>query len=169
MPTRSQGSDTSPEAALPTDVLLGAYAAVTARRTSFDTMMWQVPALAMTAQAFLLTIALGNGSARISREIAAVLAMFLSIMSMQLMAKHRFLENVDNQLSERLEHSLGVAGGAGTVPHGTIPVRAGGLALRLPWWIRLSSYRLWLGGLALFAVADGMTGVLAAVHPTLFR
>lgn len=151
------------------EALLSAYAVVTARRTAFDSMMWQVPTLAMTAQAFLLNVALGSGSARTSRVIAAVLGMALSAMSMQLMAKHRFLEVLDSQLSEKFERKLNIAGATGASPHARIATRAGSAYDDLPWWIRLSSYRLWLSGLLLFAVADGVSAVLAVVSPGVLR
>lgn len=40
------------------------YQVVTGRRQAIDTMMWQVPSLSLTAQAFLLTISLGSDSSR---------------------------------------------------------------------------------------------------------
>lgn len=41
--------------------MLVMYQVVAARRQNFDAMVWQVPALSLTAQAFLLVIALGPG------------------------------------------------------------------------------------------------------------
>jgi hypothetical protein len=49
--------------------LRDAYAAVAGRRTAFDNMLWQVPIMAFTAQAFLFTIALGSDSSRGARVI----------------------------------------------------------------------------------------------------
>ena len=43
------------------------YDLLAARRTSYDEMMWQAPALSLTAQAFLFTIALGPGSTTAAR------------------------------------------------------------------------------------------------------
>jgi hypothetical protein len=40
------------------------------RVASSDTLMWQVPVLSLTAQSFLLTIALGGGSSHVSRSVA---------------------------------------------------------------------------------------------------
>jgi hypothetical protein len=70
--------------------------------------MWQVPALGLTAQAFLLNIALAHDSARLARAIAALLGMTTAALSMQLMAKHRANEVQDSRLLENLEqeHSL---------------------------------------------------------------
>ena len=80
------------------DVLLAVYAAVAARRDDFDGRMWQVPALALTAHAFLLTSALNTGGPRLPRVFAAVLGLVLSGLSMQLMAKHRYIEVLDSRL-----------------------------------------------------------------------
>jgi hypothetical protein len=50
------------------------YEAISARRISHDQMMWQVPALSLTAQSFLLAIAVNTGLASAVR----VLALFLT-------------------------------------------------------------------------------------------
>ena len=42
--------------------LLGVYAS---RYASYTTLLWQVPALSLTAQAFLLTIALSRGRSEV--------------------------------------------------------------------------------------------------------
>src|SRR4051794_38552756 len=47
------------------------YGLAEGRRQVFEQMMWQVPALGLTAQAFLLTIALDPGSTPLARGIAA--------------------------------------------------------------------------------------------------
>ena len=58
---------------------------------------------------------------------------------------------------------------AGVHPHAMITIRAGVPRAGLPWWIRLSSYRLWLVGLALFASADAAAAVVGLVAPSLLR
>jgi hypothetical protein len=50
------------------------YTALAARRLQWDGLLWQVPSLSMTAQAFLMTITLAPGEARASRIIAPVLS-----------------------------------------------------------------------------------------------
>ncbi|MEU8184900.1 hypothetical protein AB0B85_12085 [Micromonospora sp. NPDC049044] len=133
------------------EVLMAAYAVVGARRTSLDTMMWQVPALATAAQAFLLTIALQAGGSTPAQAVSAVLGAILALLSAQLMAKHRHLEMSDSRLAERIERQLGLAQGLEVPPHAAGRLRLGD---HQPWWIRLSSYRLWLFGVASFGVAD---------------
>jgi hypothetical protein len=62
-----------------------------------DLLMWQVPVLSLTAQAFLLTIVLGGNSTPTSRVLASALALLASILSMQLMAKHRWHVKVERK------------------------------------------------------------------------
>ena len=72
------------------------------RRVSTDAMMWQVPALSLTAQSFLLTIVLGGAStAAASRVIAAAVGAVISFGALQQMLKHRYHEEM---LSRWLEH-----------------------------------------------------------------
>jgi len=68
---------------------LSAYAAVAARRTSWDSLLWQVPVLSLTAQAFLFVTALGPDSAWWARIIASTLSINLTVLSIRLMARHR--------------------------------------------------------------------------------
>lgn len=129
------------------EALLAAYAVVGARRNSLDTMMWQVPALAIAAQAFLLTIALQPGDSAASQALPAVLGTILAVLSAQLMTKHRHLEVSDSRLAEQIERQLGFA----VPPHASGRFRLGN---HQPWWVRLSSYRLWLLGMTSFGVVD---------------
>jgi|SRR6266496_1936795 len=72
--------------AIPRDVLGDVYTALAARRTAFDTLMWQIPTIGLTAQAFLLTIALGAGSSRWARMVAGSLALVTALVAIQTMA-----------------------------------------------------------------------------------
>jgi hypothetical protein len=137
-------------------------------------MMWQTPALGMTAQAFLLTLALGAGSSRWARLLAALLSLILSMMVMQLMAKHRRNELLDSVLLEELEQRFGIATLIGFEPHAGPAVRPddhlvkvdGKMARSTPGprglW-RMSSYELWMIGLGMFAVVALAIIVVAAV------
>lgn len=140
--------------------VLAVYSAVSARRDSFDDRMWQVPALAMTAQAFLMAIALGSTGIRAPKFVAAVLGLVLAVLSMQLMAKHRFIELLDNRLLEKVERDLGLEAILGELPHAALRQRAATLAA--PRLVRLSSYRIWMAALGLFGLAD-IAGVFLAL------
>jgi hypothetical protein len=51
--------------------VLAEYAAIAARRTQWDSLLWQVPTLSLTAQAFLFTIALTQGNDAWARIISS--------------------------------------------------------------------------------------------------
>lgn len=125
------------------------YQIVAARRQGTDSMMWQVPVLSLTAQAFLLTIALAPGAGRPAQVVSAGLALVASITSIQLMAKHRFHELADSKWLEAFENDRMNQGFEAV--HGR-PARPTG---KSPWvqFVRLSSYRVWLAALSAFAVA----------------
>lgn len=123
--------------------------------------MWQVPALSFTAQAFLLTIALGGGIG-VSRLTSAALALIIALISMQLMAKHRFNEEIDSRLLEAFERQFEIEAIFGCPPHAppgrrmkTVNAGSGMFRgmhpVKRPWYVAISSYNLWQRGLGLFA------------------
>jgi hypothetical protein len=88
------------------------YQALTARVGHRDALLWQSPALALTAQAFLLTIALGHDSTPIARIVAACLGVLVMYMSMQLMLKHRLYMDNDATMMVSLEREMGLPSSA---------------------------------------------------------
>jgi hypothetical protein len=56
---------------------------------SYTTLLWQVPALSLTAQSFLLTIALNSTTTNFSRILLAALSMIIVIASYSLMHEQR--------------------------------------------------------------------------------
>jgi hypothetical protein len=132
-----------------------------ARRNQQDSMFWQAPALALTAQAFLLTIALGGNVASVfARALAAGLGLVVACMSMQLMAKHRHLTELDNAWLAAMEQEIGLSPiAARGVDAGVGPRRS--LARRA------RSYVVWQVGLGLFALADITILRIIIVRPSL--
>lgn len=139
------------------------YQIVASRRLGYDTLIWQVPALGLTAQAFLFTTALSANSPP-ARFLAASLAFIIALISMQLMAKHRYHEEVDARLLESFERTEKLDDLIGCAPHARSDKREEALVamsrtytdinpVRSSWFTKWSSYRLWIGGLALFAIA----------------
>lgn len=144
------------------------YQSLESRRATYDSMVWQTTAISLAAQSFLLTLALGRDSRSSVRVIAAVLSFMISLMTMQLMAKHRWGEILDSQLLENLERRLGFFEVFSVLPHdklgGRIPLNISvenAKRLRSTWVRSKSSYRIWQFGLSLF----GMTslGIVVAV------
>ncbi|MEO7002121.1 MAG: hypothetical protein ABI068_09870 [Ktedonobacterales bacterium] len=132
------------------------YQVVATRRLGYDTLIWQVPALGLTAQAFLFTTALTSPINNPARLIAAALALVIALISMQLMSKHRYHEEIDARLLEKLEKNLKLADVLGCPPHAKPTIRAatlGARTIKSNFIIRRSSYRLWMCGLGLFAFA----------------
>ena len=83
------------------------YQVIGARRSSYDTLVWAVPAFELVAQAVLLQIALS-----IYKELSWVSAMFLfativlNAVSLIVMVTHRRLERMDSTLLEAIERKL---------------------------------------------------------------
>lgn len=72
------------------------------RRYAIDQMMWQVPALTLTAQAFLLTIAFGSQTSWIARVVAACVGLVTAGAGIQLLLRHRYHEFLTSNWLERL-------------------------------------------------------------------
>jgi hypothetical protein len=85
---------------------LAVYTAVTARRVSFDSMVWQVPILSFTAQAFLLSIALNPDSSEFARIASASVSVVVSLICVFLMGRHRQADVADAHALERMEQHL---------------------------------------------------------------
>jgi hypothetical protein len=66
--------------------LLGVYAT---QFSSYSSLLWQVPALGLTAQSFLLTIALTHDSDQGARIMASGLALLIALASISLMHGQR--------------------------------------------------------------------------------
>jgi hypothetical protein len=143
---------TSPE-------VLAQYQIMAARRQAFDTMMWQVPALSLTAQSFLLSLAYGGQSSRLAAAVAGGLSTVIAVMSIQLLLRHRQNELTDSVILNQIE-----------LEHGWREVFASGerravaAGLQRRRFIRVRSFRLWAGGLGVFGVTGALAFVLAILR-----
>ncbi|AII07504.1 MULTISPECIES: hypothetical protein [Rhodococcus] len=130
------------------------YRVVAARRLQYENLLWQVPALSLTAQAFLFSIALGQGVDTWARIFSAVLALNLSVISIMLMASHRQAEIRDVQWLDRFEQDELGAGDWG--PHGAAFRKPYETKLDAGWFGNLIHLRLmfyvWIVGLGIFGV-----------------
>ncbi len=75
---------------------------------SYTTLLWQVPALSLTAQSFLLTIALSAGNKTSARVIAAVLSIIISAASLSLMHEQRGRAIAHGKLANDFAGQLGL-------------------------------------------------------------
>lgn len=103
--------------------MLKIWEVIAARRVSYHSAVWQTPALSLTAQAFLLTIALGADTAALSRILAAGVALLAAVVTMQLLVRHRKMELLDWLTLEQLERDLGFDRMIGVLPHARLEQR----------------------------------------------
>ncbi|WNG95285.1 hypothetical protein [Mycobacterium sp. ITM-2016-00318] len=140
------------------------YSVVAARRLQWDNLVWQVPVLSLTAQAFLFTIAVGADSSNSARIISSLLSLLVTFLCITLMARHRQAEIYDAHWLEDVEKREWKM----DVPvHGHTFAKArdqegvdGGWIDKLTPRPRQSKnrkafpgYRTWIGGLLLFGLA----------------
>jgi hypothetical protein len=141
-------------------------AVLTQRYQEDETILWQGPALALAAQAFLLTIALGKDTTSAGRIISTSLALITALSAIFLVLRKR--QELDDILSEICKYSEDIAN-AFHLTHATAlkktstpeeprmkePSRNGVRKILL-----LRSSELWLLVLCLFGVGDVLIFVL---------
>ncbi len=138
------------------------YHALTARSVSHNELLWQTPVLAMTAMAFLLTIALGV-SDDWRRALAAGLSAVIAIASAQLFARHSASQLKDAEALNALEGSLMM------LPINRKPLPSPRRGLEWPTREALGrrvSRVWWFRSLMLFAVVSGalcLTSTVSAI------
>jgi hypothetical protein len=147
--------------------LLGVYAS---QYASYTTLLWQVPALSLTAQAFLLTIALSHGNGTSAKVIGAALSAVISAASYALMHDQRGHANYFGELARRVSHRLGLSeylGGTLTIDVGdadrtdadAVWVWLGRSEVIVPRAGRM--YTVWKGCMLIFTFVD--VGIIASV------
>lgn len=143
------------------------YEVIAERRTAFDTLMWQVPAIALTAQAFLLTIAFGDGSSQIARIVSGVLSIVVAAVTTQTMLKHQANELTDSLILQEIEKVMKVRLGDDAAPHGKPADRGEAVGNRLfnRRLVKAKSAYLWVGSLVFFGAAGIVAIVLAVFWP----
>src|ERR1700693_1133484 len=123
------------------------YKVVCARRNASNQLVWQGPTLATAVQAFLLAAAFNPLVAPTTSLILAGFSLVVGLASIQLMAKHRHVEMTDSELL--LQFELKNAEKGFSVIHGPLKPLA---AVPANWFVRLSSFRLWVAILTGFCV-----------------
>ena len=147
-----------------------AHAAAAARRNQFDQLVWQIPVLSLTAQAFLFSIALSRDGTRTTRIIASLLSLVMTFLSLHLMVKHRQAEVADSQWLEAYEKEFPAPVGAPKWPmhsrswadyRNSIDPKIG----RLGGLSELAGFRIWSWGLSAFGMAAIVVLLLAIFMP----
>ncbi|WP_284990861.1 MULTISPECIES: hypothetical protein [unclassified Arthrobacter] len=143
------------------------YQAVVARRLQWDNLLWQVPLLSLTAQAFLFTIALGADTSKWSRTLAATLSVVVAVLCVSLMARHRQAELSDAHWLEVYEEGhpehLRVHGSPFVERRNKINVRLAAGRLPVPTW---KGYETWTWGMAIFGLIGLLVVVLTWIDPS---
>ena len=130
-----------------------AYQASLQRLIEADSKLWQVPGLSLTAQAFLLTIALGSRNDSPGERLAAAfLGLVVAIASIQLMARHRYHSKCDVALLREIEKTKAVVPMVDREKIPGAPV-ARGIS-------RAHSTDIWQGTMGLFALANLLSGLV---------
>lgn len=140
------------------------YSAVAARRLQWDNMLWQVPTLSLTGQAFLFTIALGADSSRVARVVASTLSIVMTILSMHLMSRHRQAEHTDAHWIEDYEATrFGRSWHGRTWAHYRNREQGSGFLSRF------KGFQVWTAGLSVFGLAAVLVLIITAVKPSIFE
>ena len=71
------------------------YSIVANRRQQWDTLLWQMPTMALTGEAFLFTISLGGSTSQTGRIVASLLALVVAVASLHSLSAHRLSELTD--------------------------------------------------------------------------
>ncbi|MFQ4135482.1 NUDIX domain-containing protein [Nodosilinea sp. PGN35] len=129
-----------------------AYETLNRRRDSFNQLLWSTPSVSLVAQSFLFSIILGSGVSNRSRFVASVLSIVVSVASLQLLSKHRYNEKELAVSLERIETCSN-----------RYPLNS--MLQPNSWFIRQSSYQLWLFMIGLFGVAALAVIVLLVFNP----
>lgn len=135
------------------------YQATHSSFVAHNQLMWQTPVLAMTAMAFLLTIALGDGEGW-ARALAGSLSALTAFVSVQLMAKHSYFQIRDAELLHQIE-----------IANGMLPINAkkaferttgnGNWADFENWLGKFRSRSIWILAMLLFGFASVAISVFA--------
>lgn len=141
------------------------YQAVAERRLQYENLLWQVPAVSLTAQAFLFSVALSQNIDSFPQILSGVLALTVSVISIMLMASHHRAESRDAHWLERFEQQELGAGAWGA--HGAA-FRSQYVADPDAGWVanllhlRLM-FQVWVVGLGMF----GLVAILMIVKTVL--
>lgn len=132
------------------------YEILNTRRDSFNQLLWQVPIISLTAQAFLFSIIFGKDIRHEYQFAAALLAFLTAFVSICLLVKHRQSEEAAAKMATKMEEKYGLP----QINAQKTKQEQGSL----PAYIRQSSYRLWIHLLLAF----GLTALGVAFINLLF-
>jgi hypothetical protein len=134
-----------------------AYQMIMQRGLQTNGLLWQTPSLAVTAQAFLLTLSLGSDTLRPIRIVVSVLGLVIGIMSMQLMAKHHYFYELDQAELRRIETRLQLP----PIAHRSRQIVDHRKEVWALPFVKVTSYVVWQSGIFLISLTNAIALVLA--------
>ena len=149
-----------------TDSLLTLLNVYTTQFGSYTTLLWQVPTLGLTAQAFLLLIALGTNNSDAARYTSSGLSIIIALAATLLMHDQRGRAINQAELAKRLSYKLSLKGFLGDLllddatPKLADPLRV--------WEADHSMYAVWRLCMILFIFVDAAVIVSTALGHTWF-
>jgi len=135
---------------------------------SYTTLLWQVPALGLTAQSFLLTIALMNGTSSGARIVACGLSLLIATASAALMHNQRGRAINHAELLRRLSEKMKLTellNGAVEIDDGA-PKKTNAQNV---WAVDHLIYHGWIWCMYLFGVADILIILAVWFRPSLLH
>jgi hypothetical protein len=150
------------------------YSIVANRRQQWDTLLWQMPTMALTGEAFLFTISLGGATSQTGRVVASLLALVVAVASLHSLSAHRLSELTDSHWLAEHEIDRGAS-----IVHG-VSWRERRMAiikeqLHSPDFTdrlvartyRFRSIEIWFWTMVLIALTAVAVLGIAAIHPAL--
>jgi hypothetical protein len=150
------------------------YSIVANRRQQWDTLLWQMPTMALTGEAFLFTISLGGTTSPTGRIVASALALLVAVAALHSLSAHRLSELTD----ARWLHEHEISSGASEL-HGLSwrerrtemaneQLHSAKLTDRLvARTFRFRSIEVWFWTMALILIAALVVMAISIIHPGL--
>ena len=133
---------------------IATYEVSSAKRLQYENLMWQVPALSLSAQAVLISVTLNSDNSPSSRLITSMLSALVGFISIQLLQKHRYHEVLESKQLEEIEKQYKI-----TNIHGPVTERAKSLNHMQDRIESLSGFKIWRFALLVFA----LTGIVTTI------
>lgn len=107
------------------DLLIEQYHVLSANRISHDEMLWEVPIMFFTGQAFMFTIALGveNNHLWWARALAALISAVFGLLSIQVFERDRVMVVADTEQMLDIEQYLSSTGFEGLLVNESLDLR----------------------------------------------
>ncbi|KZV98264.1 hypothetical protein EXIGLDRAFT_728728 [Exidia glandulosa HHB12029] len=146
------------------------YQTVANRRLAFDNMTWQVPIMALTAHAFLFTIALDAETRPLARYISMILSLIITFLTCRLFIGHMIREVADRAWLQEFENTflpeIGRVHVKGWRFRKAVNKNKAGWMRPLFW---LPAFQLWRDGLVVMGLIAVAVIIVTGLQPELLQ